>query len=111
MTSLRVLSWLVIAAMVLSIAYAAVNGSFGDEASTIGGLAWGKVTLIDLYAGLFIFGAWVAFRESQPGAVAVWWIALATLGNLAAGVYLVLALRRADEVDQLLKGSRARGAA
>ncbi|MDJ0954272.1 MAG: DUF1475 domain-containing protein, partial [Acidimicrobiia bacterium] len=65
----------------------------------------GKVTLIDLYAGLVIFAAWVAYRESRRGVVAIWWFALATLGNLAAGVYLALALRRAADVKGLLLGS------
>ncbi len=106
MNSLRVVSWLVIAAMVVSIGFAASSGNFGDEGSQIWGLAWGKVTLIDLYAGLVIFAAWVAYREARRGVVAIWWLALATLGNLAAGVYLVLALRRADDIEGLLRGSR-----
>ena len=107
MRQIRILSWLVIAAMVLSIAYAFTAGSFTEQASSIGGLAWGKVTLIDLYAGFAIFGAWIAVREPSRLRVAFWWAALAVLGNLTAGAYLVLALRRANNIDELLRGDGA----
>ncbi len=92
--------------MVVSIVAAAFSGSFGEEASAIGALAWGKVTLIDLYAGLAIFGAWVALRESNLLVTLGWMVALVTLGNLAAGVYLVLALRKVGTIDELLLGRR-----
>ena len=94
--------------MVIAIAFAFASGSFGDEASSIWALAWGKVTLVDLYAGLAIFGAWIAVREPRRGIVALWWIALVTLGFLAAGVYLIVALRNSNSTDEVLTGRRRR---
>lgn len=106
MTAIRILAWVVVAAMVAAIGYAFTTGSFGDEGSTIVGLAWGKVTLIDLYLGFAMFGAWVAFREKSIPRTAGWWIALAVLGNLTAGIYLAMAATRANSVDEVLLGSR-----
>lgn len=90
--------------MAASIAIAFTQGSFGDEASSIWALPWGKVTVIDIYAGLAVFGAWVAYREKRPLRIALWWLALVTLGNLTTGVYLIVALRRAGSLDELLLG-------
>ena len=62
------------------------------------------MSLIDLYAGLALFGAWVAVRETSRRKTALWWIALITLGNLAAGVYLLRALFKANGTTELLLG-------
>jgi hypothetical protein len=104
MNMIRVLGWAVVAGMVAAIAYGFAAGNFSDEASSIWSLPWGKVTLIDLYAGLAIFGGWIAFRERKPGRVALWWVALATLGNLAAGAYLLVALHGSKNSAELLLG-------
>ena len=106
MTTIRILAWFVVAAMIAAIAYGFAAGSFSEEGSSILGLAWGKVTLIDLYLGFAMFGAWIAFRERDIPRVAGWWVALAVLGNLTAGIYLAMAASRADSVEEMLVGSR-----
>jgi len=106
MTVIRILAWFVVAAMAAAIGFAFATGSFSDEGSTIVGLAWGKVTLIDLYLGFAMFGAWVAFRERNITRTALWWIALAVLGNLTAGIYLAIAATRADSVEEVLLGAK-----
>jgi len=111
MTGIRILAWVVVVAMTSAILYGFVNGDFGGNASAIWGLPWGKVTLIDLYAGLVIFGAWVAVREASRVTTALWWIALTTLGNLAAGVYLLRALFDAEDTNELLMGRDRTGRA
>jgi hypothetical protein len=82
-----------------------VSGDFGAEGSAILGLPWGRVALIDLYVGLAIFGAWLAYREKSPAVVGLWWIALAVLGNLAAAGYLVRASWGSDDIPELLTGA------
>jgi hypothetical protein len=104
MTGTRILAWTVVLAMTAAIAYGFANGNFGDSASAIWTLPWGKVSLIDLYAGLALFGAWAAVRETSGGKTALWWIALITLGNLATGVYLLRALFEENSTTELLLG-------
>lgn len=104
MTVLRALSWAVVLGMIGAILYGFTNGGFGADASAIWALPWGKVTLIDLYAGLAMFGAWVALRETRRSRIVLWWVALVTLGNLAAGVYLLRALHTATDTTELLVG-------
>ncbi len=87
-----------------AIIYGFFNGDFGDEASAIWALPWGRVTLIDLYLGLVIFGGWIAVRETNRTRIALWWIALAVLGNLAAGVYLMRAVALSGSTKELLMG-------
>lgn len=60
--------------------------------------------MVDLYAGLVIFGAWIAWREDSRGVVLAWWVALAVLGNLAAAGYLVRAAFAAGSATELLVG-------
>ena len=67
-------------------------------------LTWGRVALVDLYVGLAVFGAWVAWRERSPGLVATWWVALIVLGNLAATVYLVRVSFTSRDINELLTG-------
>ena len=106
MKPVQIVAWLVVGIMAAAIIYGFTAGSFGDDASALWALPWGKVSLIDLYAGLIIFGAWVAFRETSLGRTVLWWIALATLGNLAAGAYLVIAALRAGDVTELMVGAK-----
>ena len=106
MTSIRILAWVVVAGMTAAIAYGFATGDFSEEGSSILELAWGKVTLIDLYLGFAMFGAWIAYRERSVPRIAGWWIALAVLGNLTAGVYLALAASRARSVEEVLLGTR-----
>lgn len=91
-------------AMAGAIVYGFVNGGFSDDASAIWALPWGRVSLVDLYAGLVIFGAWIGVRESSRARIALWWAALVVLGNFAAGVYLVRAAMLAGDTRELLMG-------
>ena len=71
-----------------------VEGSFGQEGSVLLGLAWGQVTLADLYVGFALVSAWVVFREKHL-ARALGFVALVlTLGNAFTAVYVLVALLR-----------------
>ena len=103
---IRLLGVLATSVMLATVAYGLASGGFSEEGSTILGLPWGRVTIVDLYVGLVIFAAWVAIRETRWTARIVWWLALATLGNLASAVYLTAASFRSADIGQLLRGSR-----
>ena len=105
MAATRILAWAVIAVMAGAILYGFANGDFGANGSDIWALPWGKVTLIDLYAGLTLFGGWIAVRESSRSRIALWWLALVVLGNFAAGIYVVKALFESNTTTELLTGN------
>lgn len=71
MIGIRIVAWAVVIAMAAAIVYGFANGNFGDNVSEIWALPWGKVSLIELYAGLALFGAWVAVRETSRGKTAL----------------------------------------
>lgn len=108
MRAVRALAVVAVVVMLVTIAFGFVSGDFASEGSSIWVLAWGKVTLIDLYVGLALFGAWVAVREKRPVVAGSWWLALIVLGNLAAAVYLVRASFTSFDVAELLTGSPSR---
>ena len=87
-----------------AIIYGLVSGGFADDASAIWALPWGRVSIVDIYAGLVLFGAWIALREANRAHIALWWAALLVLGNLAAGVYLVRATMLSRDTRELLMG-------
>ena len=103
----RVLSILGLVVMLAVIVYGLVSGDFFEEGSSMLSLIWGRVTLVDLYVGLIFFAVWVAQREKRTVVVAVWWLALVVLGNLAAAVYLVRASFKSIGIGELLLGSEA----
>lgn len=86
--------WSAAAVMVAAISYGFAAGDFGDEGSQILDLAWGRVSLIDLYAGLALFVAWVVYRERSPVRSLIWIVLLVVTGNLAAGAYVGMAAGR-----------------
>lgn len=106
MVVVRVVSVLALLVMVGAISFGLASGDFGAEGSKILGLAWGKVTLIDLYVGLALFGMWVAFRERSVLPTIMWWVLLVVMGNLAAAAYLTIAAFRSDDMGELLTGVR-----
>lgn len=90
--------------MVGVIAYGLVSGEFGDEADILLGLAWGRVTLVDLYVGLIMFGTWVAVRETSWLVRIAWWVGFVVMGNLATAIYLMVASFTSEDPEELLFG-------
>lgn len=107
MKAVRVVTLLSALVMAGAIVYGFVSGDFGDEGGMLLDLAWGRVTLIDLYVGLVLFGGWILLRERSAAAIP-WLLALVVLGNLAAAVYAFRASMRADSVGVFLLGRSSR---
>lgn len=109
---MRTRSWmalggLVTIAMASAIAYGMASGGFADELRALLDTPWARVTLIDLFLGFIIIGAWIGWREQSLLRAIPWWIALAFTGNLAAGIYLFVKARKSSSVEELLLGNRA----
>jgi len=103
MRAIRIITAALTVVMAATIIYGMSAGSFGDEGGEILDLAWGRVTLIDLYVGLALFGGWIVIRERSPVAVP-WLVALVLLGNFATALYAFVAAMRSDSVIAFLTG-------
>ena len=55
---------------------------------------WGIVSLFDVYVGFFFFIGWIVYRESCPGIILAWSVAILLGGNLVSGIYALIALLR-----------------
>lgn len=102
--AIRVLAAFATAAMAAAILGAFSIASFTDDGGTLLTLAWGRVTLIDIYLA-FVFGwLWVAWRERSTRRSLLWLLAILVTGSLALFGYLLGASLRASTVDELVLG-------
>jgi hypothetical protein len=92
--------------MVVAVGYGMASGGFVDGLETVIEEPWGRVTLVDLGAGLLLAGAWIGWREQSISRAIPWWIAMVLTGNLATGVYVVWASWRSGTMQQFLLGDR-----
>jgi hypothetical protein len=105
---IRLLAAFGLAAMAAAIVGGFAVASFTEDGAAIVELAWGRVTLLDIYLA-FLFGwLWIAWRErSAPRAVA-WLLATLVTGSLALFGYLLGASLRAQSVTELVVGPNRR---
>lgn len=102
--ALRAVAAFGVAAMTATILGAFSVASFTDEGASLVALAWGRVTLIDLYLALLPAWIWIAWRERSGPRAAVWAVATVVTGSLALFVYLLVASLRARTTLELLVG-------
>ena len=78
--------------MFLTLIYGFIVGDFFKEGSILISLAWGKVSLIDVYIGFFLFSGWVLFREEKCLTSVIWIILIMILGNFITCLYVTIKL-------------------
>jgi hypothetical protein len=101
---IRLLAAFGTAAMAAAIVGAFSVAAFTEQGGILAGLAWGRVTLVDIYLA-FVFGwLWIAWRERSPLRAVGWLLATLVTGSLALFGYLLGAAMRADSVDALVLG-------
>ncbi len=83
--------------MFFTIAYGFIAGNFFEEGSILFDMAWGKVSLIDVYIGFFLFSAWVIYREENWMAAVLWVLLIMVLGNFTACLYATIALYKSND--------------
>ena len=83
--------------MFFTLAYGFIAGDFFKEGSIIFALAWGKVSLIDVYIGFFLFSAWVLYREENWMTAAFWILLIMVLGNFITCFYATIALFKVND--------------
>lgn len=73
---------------------------------------WMIATLWDAYCGFVTFYVWVAYKETNWGMRALWFVLIMCLGNIAMAVYVLVQLFRlpanAMMRDLLLRKTAAR---
>lgn len=78
--------------MFFTLMYGFIFGEFFKEGNTLMSIAWGKVSLIDVYIGFFLFSSWVLFREQNKYIAVIWVVIFMILGNFATCLYATIAL-------------------
>lgn len=104
MTALRIVAAIATLTMLGTIAYGFSNGDFSREGAILLDLAWGRVTMIDLYLAFAAVWAWIAWRERRLRSAAVWLVLVAGTGSFAIWAYVLLASLRSRTVSELLVG-------
>jgi uncharacterized membrane protein len=85
------------AVMFLTLTYGFIEGEFFKEGSILFSLSWGKVSLIDVYIGFFLFSGWVIYREEKRVNAAMWIILIMVLGNFITCLYVTISLYKSQE--------------
>jgi hypothetical protein len=75
--------------MVLTLIYGFWFGDFFQEGNILLGIAWGIVSLIDVYVGFLIMVFWVIYRENTLMAKILWSIGFLILGNVLVLLYII----------------------
>lgn len=83
--------------MFFTITFAFITGDFFKEGSILVMMVWGKVALIDLYIGFFLFSGWILYREEKLMTALLWIISIMILGNFATCLYATIALFKSGE--------------
>lgn len=97
--------------LVALIVWSSLEMSLAAGLRDIVGTRWGITTMVDLYGGLGLIAAWIAWRERRAARAIPWIIGLALLGNLAALVYVAFAAVRAQSLEGVIMRRPPVGAA
>jgi hypothetical protein len=73
--------------------YAFTTGNFGEEGKELTSMAWGIVSLVDLYVGFVLFSGWIVYREKSLVRSVVWVVLMMVLGFFTASLYTLIALQ------------------
>jgi hypothetical protein len=94
--------------MLAALTYGFTTGDFWGDGRVLMSVAWGRVSLLDVYVGFGLFCGWVAFRERSRLAAAAWILLVLTLGNMVTCLYAFLALARSrGDWSRFWLGARA----
>lgn len=82
--------------MLLVVCYALVYGDFFIEGAVLVDMAWGMVTLVDLYLGLLLFSFWIICREENKTSALLWSVLILLLGNMLSCLYILKSYYEAE---------------
>lgn len=111
MNAAKFIAVLGVVAMSLALANGFINGDFSGEGSTLLGMPWGIVSMVDLYVGFILFSGWIVYREGWTLRAAVWVLLMMVLGFFTGALYTFLALQSSGgDWDTFWLGRKARTA-
>ena len=110
MRTIGILAALGALAMLAALMYGFVAGDFLREGSVLLSLAWGGVSLVDLYVAFVLFASWILYREGWRLRTMLWIVAVMTLGSLAICLYLMVLARSSRGDWNVFFGGRHAGA-
>jgi hypothetical protein len=83
-------------AMSAALVYGFTIGDFFADGALIVANPWGIVSLVDLYTGFALFGAWIYYREANKLIALVWIAILMVLGFWLASLYVLIELYKSN---------------
>ena len=75
MTAIRITTTVLTVVMFVMIVVSVATGDFSSESETLLDLAWGRMSLVDIYVGIALVFGWVVIREERL------WVALVQTGQ------------------------------
>lgn len=91
--------------MVVTLVMSVLSGDFTGQGSQILELAWGRMTLVDLYIGAALVGSWIVHRERSWLTILAWWAGLFVFGHLASAAYVTIVARSSSDWTTFWSGS------
>lgn len=107
MIGIRITTVALTAVMFIAIGVSAATGDLSGEGSQILDLAWGRMSLIDLYVGVALIWGWVILREAKLWVAFAWLGVFIVLGHGGTALYAAVASFATTDVRTFLLGHRA----
>jgi hypothetical protein len=92
----KLIALLGLLAMSAALVYGFTVGDFFADGALIVANPWGIVSLVDLYTGFTLFGAWIYYREANKLIALVWIVILMVLGFWLASLYVLIQLYKSN---------------
>jgi hypothetical protein len=92
----KLIALLGLIAMSAALVYGFTIGDFFADGALIVANPWGIVSLVDLYTGFALFGAWIYYREANKLIALVWIAILMVLGFWLASLYVLIQLYKSN---------------
>jgi hypothetical protein len=92
----KLIALLGLIAMSAALVYGFTIGDFFADGALIVANPWGIVSLVDLYTGFALFGAWIYYREANKLIALVWIAILMVLGFWLASLYVLIELYKSN---------------
>lgn len=107
MTAIRITTTVLTIAMFAMIVVSVATGDFSSESETLLGLAWGRMSLVDIYVGIALLFGWVVIREERLWVAIAWLPVFIVLGNGGTALYAAIAAFRSPDIRSFLLGRHA----
>jgi hypothetical protein len=92
----KLIALLGLLAMSAALIYGFTVGDFFADGALIVANPWGIVSLVDLYTGFALFGAWIYYREANKLIALVWIVILMVLGFWLGSLYVLIQLYKSN---------------